>query len=302
MTFNRRHCLIGLAAATTATRFASRLPAADEQPTRRVRPLAIFAKHLQLLSWDELGEFCRSIDVDGIEATLRKGGQIQPQEVADRLPKLVDQLAKYDQRVLIGTTDIKDARVDVNIQVLDAMAKAGVGHYRMSYYKYDVTQPILPQLAAFTAQAEELAAINKSLGLIGLYQNHAGSAYFGAPLWDLHQMLAQVDSQSLRMAYDVRHAAVEAVTGWPISLALLRPYIGAVYLKDHRVENGKIANVPFGTGDVPEELLNAVRKDWPEGPVSLHMEYHSHTDPAAVETSRTAYREDRQRVRQLMGL
>ena len=48
-------------------------------------PVMAFAKHLQWLSFDELAEFLTEHDLDGIEATVRKGGQVEPENVEPRL-------------------------------------------------------------------------------------------------------------------------------------------------------------------------------------------------------------------------
>ena len=266
------------------------------------RPVCIFAKHLQLMPWDNLAAFCREIDVDGIEATIRRGGQVEAAEVAEKLPQLCEAMAAADRRVVIMTTDINSVETPDAEAVLRTGALCGVRYYRMAYYKYDLSNPILPQLDGFARQAKELAAINHDLGMTGLYQNHAGATNVGGPLWDMQQMLREIPTSDIGIAYDVRHATVEGNQSWPIDLALIRDSIATVYVKDYKSIDGKIENVPLGEGDVSPDLFKSLRKQPPPGPVSLHMEYLSHKDPELVAACAEAYRNDRKALKQLLGV
>ena len=266
------------------------------------RPVCIFAKHLQLMPWDELAKFCRDIKVNGIEATIRRRGQVEPEDAPEKLPKLCDAMAKTETRVVIMATNIKSPKSPHAEAVLRTAATLGVNYYRMDYFKYDLTKPILPQLDTFAREAMELAVMNHDLGLTGLYQNHAGATYVGGPLWDLQQVLRDISTKDIAVAYDVRHASVEGNQTWPIDLRMIRDKIGAVYVKDYRAMEGKIKNVPLGEGDVSEDLFAELRKQPPPGPVSMHMEYISHTDPKLAKASAAAYRKDREVMRRLLGI
>ncbi len=273
---------------------------AAEDP--KSHPVCIFAKHLQLMPWPELAAFCREIEVDGIEATIRRGGQVDPAESVEKLPQLCEAMAQTDRRVIIMTTDINSPRSPHAEAVLRTGAIADISYYRMSYYKYDLDKPILPQLKTFSRDASELAAMNHDLGLTGLYQNHAGANYVGGPLWDLQQMLDEIAPSDIGVAYDVRHATVEGNLSWPIDLAMIRDRIATVYVKDYRAVNGKIENVPLGEGDVTPALFNELKNTRPPGPISLHMEYISHTDASLVGASAEAYRKDRRELKRLLGV
>ncbi len=297
---------VSLAAASMVSSGGSRTRAAEQDSTKvsdsQKSPVCIFAKHLQLMPWTELAEFCREIEVDGIEATIRGGGQVEPQDAAEKMPQLSESLAATNTRIVVMTTDINSPESPHAEAVLRTAALLGVTHYRMAYYRYDLSQPLLPQLSAFARQANQLAKLNHELGLTGVYQNHAGSSYVGGPLWDLQMVLRDIPSSDIAVAYDVRHATVEGNLSWPIDLAMIRDRIGTVYVKDYRAVNGKIENVPLGEGDVSEALFKSLRQQPPPGPVSLHMEYISHTDPKQVAACADAYRKDRQTLRRLLGV
>ncbi|MCM2373727.1 sugar phosphate isomerase/epimerase family protein [Aporhodopirellula aestuarii] len=274
----------------------------DTERDSDTRPVCIFAKQLQLMPWKEVAAFCRDIEVDGIEATIRRGGQVNPADAIEKLPELCETMSQTDSRVVIMTTDIVSPQSPNATAVLRTGALCGVKYYRMAYYRYDMDKPILPQLEGFAKQAQELAALNHDLGITGLYQNHAGNHYLGAPLWDLHQMLSEIPASDIGIAYDVRHATVEGNLSWPIDLAFIRDRIAAVYVKDYKAVNGKIQNVPLGEGDVSDKLFKTLRQQPPPGPVSLHMEYISHTDPSLLTASVDAYRRDRKVLKELLGV
>ncbi|XZE20629.1 sugar phosphate isomerase/epimerase family protein [Pirellulaceae bacterium SH449] len=264
--------------------------------------VAIFAKHLQHLDFNQLTDFCHEIEVDGIEATIRKGGQIEPRLVSEELPRLTDTLMNKQKVVVIMTTDINNVGSENAELVLQTGSRLGIRYYRMAYYKYDLERKILPQLDLFAKQARELAELNKSLGLTGLYQNHSGANYVGAPLWDLGVMLREIESAYLSVAYDVRHATVEGFQSWEIDLNMLVDSIGATFVKDCKILDRKVEDVPLGTGDVSQKLFARLKRNPLPGPISLHMEYTDHKDPASLPAAMDAYRRDRATLRELLGV
>ncbi len=270
---NRRDFVTLTAAAATTTWLLARATG-QTQAAEPDHPLIIFAKPLQHLEFDELGKRLKSIGVQGIEATLRSGGQVAPENFERELPRLTDALAKHGQRVIIAASDINQADSATQKQ-LEQFAKAGIPNLRMQYYRYDYSQPILPQLDGFAKQAAKLAAMCKSLGVKALYQNHAGKDYVGSALWDLEQVLRGIDPQSLAVAYDIRHTSLELSQSWPSGYAAIRPHIGAIYIKDVAWIDNKPENVALGKG-IARPLFDAIKREGLIGPLSLHVEYIDH--------------------------
>jgi len=122
-----------------------------------------------------------------------------------------------------------------------------------------------------------LAALNKANNITAGYQNHAGVG-FGAPVWDLVQVLRQVDSAWVGSQYDIRHAVVEGGTSWPLGFEQIKPFINTIVMKDFYwgQVNGKwdVINVPLGKGMVNfqayAEKINTLPADMPS---TLHQEY-----------------------------
>ena len=98
----RREMLIRTAASSLCAMSCTKL-IAQEQPRN---PLIVFAKHVQSLPAEELGRRLKRVGANGIEATLRNGGQIEPGNLSQELTGLVETLAKQDQRIWIAASDI----------------------------------------------------------------------------------------------------------------------------------------------------------------------------------------------------
>jgi sugar phosphate isomerase/epimerase len=245
---------------------------ATAKPKKR-NTLSVFTKPLQMLSYDDLADVIAELGFDGIEGTIRPGGQITPEQVPDELPKMVAALKKRDLEMTIMASGVNDPRDKVSMRQLEVAAKLGVKRYRMKYFKYDLKRPVAGQLDEIRPQLKDLVAMNKTLGIQGVYQNHSGSNYFGAPLWDLWLLFKEHPVEHLAVALDTGHTTVEGTNSWPIQANLLRPHLGALYLKDYTWVENKKTLVPLGQGNVDSGYPRRLLKSGYTGPVNLHVEY-----------------------------
>ncbi len=207
---NRRHFIGASMAVTTGsliTRAKTGLAAAPSP--RDENPICVFTKPFNSLSFDELADRIAELGFDGIEAPIRKGGHVEPEQVADELPALVEALNKRDLEITVLTSDVNDPDDPLTERVLRTAATLGIQRYRMKYYKYDLKKSVLAQIEQWRPKLKQLAAMNHDFGLTGIYQNHAGTNYLGAPLWDLQLALRGIDSGDIGVAYDIRHATAE---------------------------------------------------------------------------------------------
>ncbi|WP_186776447.1 sugar phosphate isomerase/epimerase family protein [Rubripirellula reticaptiva] len=271
-------------------------PAAAQDPSEssaaRKPRIGVFTKPLNSLSFDELADSMAEAGFDGIEAPVREGGNVEPESVEEDLPRLVEALGKRDLTVMVLTSDINDASDPLTERVLRTAATLGITKYRMQYLKYELNRDIAAQIEAWRPQLRDLAAMNHDFGVQGLYQNHAGNKYFGSSIWDLHIGLDGIDTADISVAYDIRHAIAEGGMSWPVALNLIRPKIGAIYVKDFRWDGNRLVNVPLGEGRVGKEEVGALRLNTFDGPVSLHEEYIDHKDPALVPKHLAAMKSD----------
>lgn len=300
ITLNRRRCL-QWGAALGASIAVKQCVTAEENGSL-AKNILVFVKPIQDLTFSEVADWLTKWDVGGVEATIRDGGWIERKDVSEKLPRLMDALRKVDRSKVILASDIhSDSDPDVD-QVLHPAAKQGVKYIRMKYYKYDLSKKILPQVDRFIDQAKKLAKVCEELNVVALYQNHAGSDYFGAPIWDLAQLMDEVNSASMRVAIDTRHTPLEATEAWKINLARVHEHIGAIFVKDGMVKEGKIVDVGLGKGTSSKVMFDRLWADKPLVPICLHMEHIDHKKPELLPSRLDAVTADIRLLKQWMGI
>jgi sugar phosphate isomerase/epimerase len=242
------------------------------------RPICIFSKHLQWCkSFDEMAEIAADIGFDGVDLTVRKGGHVLPEEAIDKLPQAVKAVEKAGLKVYMMTAGINNPEDKTTVPVLKTASELGIGYYRMGYLSYDKDLGVAKSLLKLRAQMTKLAVLNKKYDIHGAYQNHAGTRV-GGPVWDIWELIKDLDPKWIGCQYDIRHAIVEGGTSWPLGLELLQNHIKIIAIKDFlwKKDSGKwrAENVPLGEGMVNfENFFKIYHKYQISGPISLHYEY-----------------------------
>ncbi len=175
------------------------------------------------------------------------------------------------------TTDIFDADDKFTEPILQTASSLGIRYYRMGRRFYDEKKSIPQNLADFKTQLKKLATLNRKYNIRGECQNHSGDG-FGAPVWDLWEVLKDMDPQWTGVQYDVFHATVEGANSWPLGFNLLKPYIGTLDMKDFywKKTEGKwdLKITPLGEGMVDfKRFLALLKENNMHGPFSIHYEY-----------------------------
>lgn len=263
----------------------------------KTRPISVFTKPLVSLSFDELADRIAEAGFASIEAPIRRGGHVTPQQVPDKLPELVEALTARGLTLSIMTSDINDPDDPATETVLRTAATLGIPQYRMSYFKYDLKKDIVAQVREIRPKFKALAEMNHDFGIQGLYQNHAGRNYFGAAIWDLHPVLEGIPTADLGIAYDLRHAIAEGGMSWPTTLELIRDKIAALYIKDFKWDGDNLVNVPLGEGRVTQASYKSLHRSGDAAatqplPISIHEEYLDHADPSLVPQHLAAMKRD----------
>lgn len=260
----------------------SKVTLGNEEPSPY--PFCVFTKPFNSLSFDELADQIAKLGFDGIEAPIRRGGHIEPELIAEKLPLLVEALKKRGLQITVMTSDINDPDDPLTESVLRTAATLGIKRYRMKYFKYNSDQSIQKQLADFRQQSIALAEMNHQFGIQGLYQNHAGKDYCGASIWDLETLLDGISPDDIGVAYDIRHATVEGGTSWPTTWKMIQPRVRTIYVKDFQWgEEARPTNVPLGQGRVSKTFFQLLKESGYQGPISLHEEYLDHRKPELVQ-------------------
>ena len=237
----------------------------------------LFSKHLQFLNYKEMSEVAAEIGFNGLDLTVRPKGHVLPEKVADDLPKAAEAMKQYGLAPRMMTTNIWDANNSEQKAVLETASHLGFTHYRTGWLKYPEDRTIAESQAIYGQEALELEELNKDLGIIGCYQNHAGN-HVGAPIWDLLPILEATNNEYFGCQYDIRHAVVEGGSSWELGLRQIKPFIKSIVIKDFKW--GKVdgkwqpVNTPLGEGIVDfNRYFSLLRKYQINVPVSLHLEY-----------------------------
>lgn len=243
--------------------------------TGRDWPVVVFEKPIQTLDYDRMGEELAKMGVQGIEATIRRGGHIEPREAARKVPAMVASLARNGCRVLIAASNVGSTGKE-DLEYLKVLKAHGITRYRMDYFRYDLKKPLLPQVRDFSVRLAEIAAMNRDLGMQALYQIHAGAKYAGSLGWDAALMFEKVAPAAAAVAFDLRHIRVGSGISFETATALLKNHLGSIYVKDAQWKGPRsqqLKNVPLDTGIVDRKTFAAVVKGHQPMPLSLHMEW-----------------------------
>ena len=269
---SRRAFLASSAALALDGRFST---AADDSKTYRIIG---FTKPFQKLSFEEAADTVEQIGWDGIECPLRAEGQIEPERAADELPKLIEALNKRGKTIDLLATDIVSATQLHAEKTLRLASKYGIKRYRLGFWKYKVEKPIPDQLREIKAQLKDLVALNRELGLKAGFQNHSGKDYVGAPIWDIWDMIQDLDPERIGVCFDIGHATIEGGLSWPIEARLMAPHFTAVYVKDFvwkkTGEQGWREDwTLLGDGMVNKSFFKWLKTTSFSGPICQHHEY-----------------------------
>jgi sugar phosphate isomerase/epimerase len=245
--------------------------------TKKDIEVSLFSKHLQFLDYNEMSAAAAEIGFEGIDLTVRPKGHVLPESVVDDLPKVIAAMKKYGINPKMMTTNVWDITDNTQKTVLETASSLGITHYRTGWLKYPQERTISESQKIFGQQAKDLEVINKDLGLIGCYQNHAGK-HVGAPIWDLPAILSATNNENMGCQYDIRHAVVEGGSSWELGLRQIKPYIKSIVIKDFKwgqVDGKwKPVNTPLGEGMVDfNRYFSLLKKYEINVPISLHLEY-----------------------------
>jgi sugar phosphate isomerase/epimerase len=239
-----------------------------------------------------------------IELTVRPDGHIKPANAAEELPAMAAAFARHQRRILIVASSFVRPDEPHIESTLRAAKQLGISCYRHRGFRYRAGVPLKEQIASFRSQAREFAAMNQAIGIQALYQNHAGADQAGAAIWDLDQILDDIEPKWFGVALDARHLMVEQGRAWPTAVRLIAPRVGSLFVKSFRWERERTIETPLRDGIVTDAVVNAVVADRPSLPVCIHIE---HTRLQPVPFAERAgivglFRDDAAILRQWLGI
>ena len=193
----------------------------------------IFSKHLQFLNIKEASQMAVKLGFDGVDLTVRPKGHVLPENVETDLPQAIRAIKEAGSVCEMITTAISDVDNLYDGKTIKVAAENGVQFYRSNWFKYHKDKSMQESILIYQEKIKELGALNKQHGIIGCYQNHAGTK-IGASYWEIKQLLEMVDTDYFGTQYDIRHAMVEGGLSWGNGLELLSKHIKTIVLKDYK--------------------------------------------------------------------
>ncbi len=272
---DRRDFMIKSAIAGAALGLGSVKPAGAAQSGVKI---GVFSKHLQWLNYKDTADAVTEIGWDGIECPVRPKGHVLPERVEEDLPKMVEALKNNNLEMFMATVSFHDLAEPHARTILSTLKKTGVKLYRIGGWKYDLDKPIPDQMIKIKEQLQAIADINIELGLCAAFQNHSGTQYVGAPLWDLYDMIKDMDINAIGSAFDIGHSTVEGGYVWPVNARLMRPLTKIVIVKDFTWGKDKKGRWranwgPLGDGMVNKDFFAMLKETGYNGSIIQHFEW-----------------------------
>jgi L-ribulose-5-phosphate 3-epimerase len=265
-----RRALIGASAAAAAS------SAADS--SNLASRICLFTDHLAEFSYLEVARMLKDLGVSGPDLTVRRGGLVPPERVAEELPKAVQTFKEHSLNVPMITTTVTSAQDPLARSVLETASRLGIRYYKPGYFAYKDLARWRETIDATRASLRELARLNSRLDLRAGMHNHAGDSV-GCSLWDSWDAMQDVDSSRVGFYFDPAQATIEGgKTGWNLNFRRITPKLFMIAIKDfvwEKTEKGiRTRWVPLGEGLVNFAAFLPLLKATPfPGPISLHIEY-----------------------------
>ena len=296
--------------ATAATFLAHEAPgrAGASELNRRAAPavslherICLFTDHLDDFgySYADVASMLVPLKIAGPDLTVRSGGLVAPERVADELPKAAAAFRDKGLSIPMISTGLTSAGDPAARPTFAAMKQLGIGYYKLGYYPYRELSKWEAELETCREELTGLINLSRAAGLRAGFHNHSGPTVGGA-LWDSWELLRQMDPAAIGFYFDPSHATIEGGKhGWMLNLQRAAPRITMVAIKDflwEKTPDGwRTRWCPLGEGMVnwPEFFKQLAQVPFP-GPLSLHIEYDpgGSTRPERIDNSLAAAQRD----------
>jgi len=297
---SRRHFIRTTAPAIAALGLAPKAASLAFGAPRFAPPVAVFSKVYQELKLDfeQSAEVTAEAGLDGIDCAVRDGGEIVPAQAADKMPRYAEALRRHGARMLLLTTGIRGVSSAQAGEILRTAKQLAIQYYRLGYWSHRPEVPPATLLAEIRPSLKDLAAMNKELGVCGVYQNHSAPQNHsrrnaGCDLAELYEMVKDLDPEQIGVAFDLGHALIEHGDQWREHFERLKPHIRVVYVKDVQRNSGF---VPFGQGEFARSgFFQLLARMNYRAPLSMHIEFDwappgGKTRPLLVQTLKESRR------------
>lgn len=237
-------------------------------------------KNIGKLPLGEAGDRIKAMGFDGVDLTVRTGGYVLPERVAETLPVAIETLRSKGLVVPMITTEITDARGKNTASVFRTASRLGVRFLKLGYWQYEGFGAIEKQIQRTREQLEGLEALSREYAMTSTLHIHSGP-FLTADAAVVLRLLEGYDADLLGAYIDPGHMTIEGgLSGWKMGIDLLSPYIRLVAVKDfgwfkrRGAKNWEFRLIPLSQGMVRwHEVFSCLADIGYNGPVSLHSEY-----------------------------
>ncbi len=256
-----------------------------EAQTPAAKPtLCLFSKHAAKLNYQELGKYSKQVGFGGVDLTVRPGGHVLPEKVADDLPIAVAVLETFGLKVPMITTGLTNPKAPETTATLRKAGELKIPFWKLGYFRYETGKDGVVELDKKLAEVQNalsgFAVLSRIYGVCAGMHNHSGS-YVGAPVWDTWQLIHLMDANNIGFYFDPAHATAEGgAWTWNASLEVALRRLKMVAVKDFYWEKTggkwKMKWCPLGQGmvDWPKVLKRMALAKF-TGPLTLHVEYET---------------------------
>jgi len=231
---NRREFVNSALMASLLSSAAGRALAQEEAAAGRELPMQAYSRYLHWLRTpDQIAEACRELTCRYLMLTVQSGetAHVPEADLQTALPRFVRALEAEG----IGVQSIRggnQTEVDDTVErLVGTMAELGITHYWLGTDRYDLEQPIMPQLDAIKRKVERFASLNERHGTTLMYHTRSSSRSVGSVVWDLLYVLRDFDPKHVGLHWDTGHMAMHGDM-WETLLRTAGPYVTAVSWKD----------------------------------------------------------------------
>src|SRR6266508_1449568 len=95
--------------------------------------ICLFTDHLAGFEYQDVARMLRELRVSGPDLTVRRGGLVKPERVAEDLPKAADIFREAGLTIPMITTGIVSAADPATRAILGAASQVGVRFYKLGY-------------------------------------------------------------------------------------------------------------------------------------------------------------------------
>lgn len=280
----RREFLIRTVAASGALSVGMLGAAAADKA--HVPDVVVFSKIYQTLklSYADSAALTQQAGLQGVDATVRAGGEVLPEKVKDDLPRYADELKKRELTMPMITTGIISAATPHAETILRTARSLGVKYYRLGVINPSNEVSLSELIEKVRKDFKELAQLNREIGITGMLQNHSPSGrsrYLGGDLDEMQALLSGLNPGEMGAAFDIGHALVVHGEEWREKFEKIRTHLSVAYAKDWKKDGGWVA---MGEGDLlASGYFTELKRMKYSAPLSLHIE-HDWDKKGAVRT------------------